>query len=269
MTRGCVCVRLSGTVGNAPGLVSDLISAALLPASGALLLPLLLLTPPSQSPGLSFLLNAENLAASVNSLPRKSLCGSAPHLKLQPRGFHCPCDVSTSCFGTSDTDTGASTPTCSSLSSPSQQMVPPTHLQSQNLAIKLGSLLPSPSSIQAISKSWQCCVHISPNLTTVTLSHQDRRSSPPPTGLPASATPTTFPMQQPAKALLPVPQPHWPPAGDEVKCPPAAGPWHMWLLCLELVCPVCLASSDTFFQSWCKCHFFRERPLLLSIGITM
>lgn len=41
-----VCVRLSDTVGNAPCLVSDLISAALLTASGALLLS----PPTSQTP---------------------------------------------------------------------------------------------------------------------------------------------------------------------------------------------------------------------------
>lgn len=57
---------------------------------------------------------------------------SAPHLKLQPCGFHRLCDISTSCLGTSDTNTGASTPTCSSLLSPSQQMVPPTHLHKPN-----------------------------------------------------------------------------------------------------------------------------------------
>lgn len=44
-----------------------------------------------------------------------------------PLGSHRLCDISTAYLGTSDTDSGVSTPTCS-LSSPSQQMVSPTHL---------------------------------------------------------------------------------------------------------------------------------------------
>lgn len=122
MTRGCV--RAPGRhCGKRSGIRLNLGCSA----HGISCFPSYFSDPPSQSPGLSFLLNAESLAASVNSLPRKSLYGSAPPLKLQSCGFHCPCDISTSCFGISDTDTGASTPTCSSLSSPSQQMVPPTH----------------------------------------------------------------------------------------------------------------------------------------------
>lgn len=99
-------------------------------------------------------------------------------------------DISTLCLGTLDTDCGASTPTRSSLSSPSQKMVPSTsHLGHQQV---LSMLRP----------------HFPESLTTISPSHQDHCSSFLPTGLPAPATPTTFSMQQPAKALLPVPQLH-------------------------------------------------------------
>lgn len=99
-------------------------------------------------------------------------------------------DISTSCLGTPDTDSGASTPTCSSLSSPSQKMVPPTSHPGHQQVLSL------------------LCSHFPDSLTTITPSHQDHYNSLLPIGLPAPATPTTFSMQQPAKALLPLPQLH-------------------------------------------------------------
>lgn len=150
-------------------------------------------------------------------------------------------DISTLCLGTLDTDCGASTPTRSSLSSPSQKMVPSTsHLGHQQV---LSMLRP----------------HFPESLTTISPSHQDHCSSLLPTGLPAPATPTTFSMQQPAKALLPVPQLHC--CLLKTKLSVFVHRAFAHSCSAYMFAHSCAWPAPTvFFWSWLKCHFFREPP---------